>query len=143
MEHRAMMEMIKGESSEVVGKVRHCQEVVLNPENSTFVDSAIKYVEDTDKSEWNDACILTDMTCMLTTFYCRLPTNVCRGNPDTAHKLVSSTLMHLFHQAFIEKMSNELVLEDLFRQKAVREAKGKQLRESFLITPSKSTFFEK
>ena len=67
----------------------------------------------------------------------RLPTIVCRGNPDAAHTLVSSTLTHLFHQAFIDKMSNvnELILmcNGPIRQEAVREkndrAEGKQLRE--------------
>ena len=51
-------------------------------------------------------------------------TIVCRVNPNVAHKLVSSTLMHLFRQAFIKKISieNELVLVALLRLEAIEQA---------------------
>ena len=132
MAHKAFMEMIKGKPFEVVGKARHRQEAKFNSENSTFIDSSIDYIEDTEELEWMDTFILTDMTYTLMTSDCRLPTIMCKGNPNAAHKLVGSTLMYLFRQASIEKMSNEkeLVLAALFRQEAVREANAQAEREA-------------
>ena len=82
--------------------------------------------------DWIDAFILTNMTYTLMTCDCRLPTIVCWGDPHTAHNLVSSTLMHLFCQAFIDKMSNKnkLILTALFRQEAVRAANEHAEREA-------------
>ena len=54
MAHKAFMEMIKGKPFEVVGKLRHRQEAKFNSENSTFMDSAIDYIEDTEELEWMD-----------------------------------------------------------------------------------------
>ena len=70
------------------------------------------------------------MTYTLMTCDCRLPTIVCRGNPESAHKLVTSALTHLFRQAFIKKMSEELILMTLLRQKEMRNTNVQAKREA-------------